>query len=80
MLGIGFWEWVVIFSILMLLFGHGRIASLAEEFGKSIKAFKKGMQSFEENANNASKVKIKTTSSSDKRKILKNKSVKQKKQ
>ena len=52
MLGIGFWEWFVIFSILMLLFGHGRIASLAEEFGKSIKAFKKGMQLTEEESQN----------------------------
>ena len=45
MLGIGFWEWIIIFSILLLLFGRGKIESLAEEFGKSIKAFKKGMQS-----------------------------------
>ena len=45
MLGIGFWEWIIIFSILLLLFGRGRVADLAEEFGKSIRAFKKGMQS-----------------------------------
>jgi len=45
MLGIGFWEWIIIFSILLLLFGRGRVADLAEEFGKSVRAFKKGMQS-----------------------------------
>ena len=45
MLGIGFWEWIIIFSILLLLFGRGRVSDLAEELGRSIKAFKKGMQS-----------------------------------
>ncbi len=45
MFGIGFWEWIVILSIVVLLFGSGRISRLSEELGKSVQAFKKGMKS-----------------------------------
>ncbi len=42
--GIGFWEWVVILSILLLLFGAGRVSKIAEDLGKSFSAFKQGMK------------------------------------
>ncbi|MDR2934097.1 MAG: twin-arginine translocase TatA/TatE family subunit [Rickettsiales bacterium] len=45
MFGIGFWEWIVILTIVILLFGSGRISKLSEEIGKSVLAFKKGMKS-----------------------------------
>jgi sec-independent protein translocase protein TatA len=36
-------EWIVILVIVLLLFGPGRIGKLAGELGKSIKAFRDGL-------------------------------------
>lgn len=40
---IGFWQIVLILLIVLLLFGRGRLSGLAEDLGKSVRLFKKGM-------------------------------------
>ncbi|MBI5622873.1 MAG: twin-arginine translocase TatA/TatE family subunit [Elusimicrobia bacterium] len=40
----GWGEWLLVAAVVLLLFGAKRIPELAESFGKSIKAFKKGMK------------------------------------
>lgn len=37
-------ELIVVLAIVILLFGAGRIPKLAEDLGKSIKAFRKGLK------------------------------------
>ncbi len=39
----GGWEWIIVLVIVLLLFGPGRIAKIAGEIGKSIKAFREGV-------------------------------------
>jgi sec-independent protein translocase protein TatA len=36
-------EWVIVLIIVLLLFGPGRIGKIAGELGKSIKAFREGL-------------------------------------
>jgi len=36
-------EWVIVLLIVLLLFGPGRIGKIAGELGKSIKAFRDGL-------------------------------------
>jgi len=36
-------EWVIVLLIVLLLFGPGRIGKVAGELGKSIKAFRDGL-------------------------------------
>ncbi len=36
-------EWIIILIIIVLLFGPGRIGKLSGELGKSIKAFRDGL-------------------------------------
>lgn len=36
-------EWVIVLLIVLLLFGPGRIGRIAGELGKSIKAFRDGL-------------------------------------
>ena len=36
-------EWVIVLIIVLLLFGPGRIGKIAGELGKSIKAFRDGL-------------------------------------
>ena len=36
-------EWVIVLVIVLLLFGPGRIGKIAGELGKSIKAFRDGL-------------------------------------
>lgn len=36
-------EWVIVLIIVLLLFGPGRIGKIAGEIGKSIKAFRDGL-------------------------------------
>ncbi len=43
MFRLGGWEWIIILIIVLLLFGPGRIGSVAGELGKSIKAFRDGL-------------------------------------
>jgi sec-independent protein translocase protein TatA len=45
---LGGWEIVIVLVIVLLLFGPGRIAKVAGEMGKSIKAFKDGLSSDKE--------------------------------
>jgi sec-independent protein translocase protein TatA len=42
---LGGWEILVVLVIVLLIFGPGRIAKVAGEMGKSIKAFKDGLTS-----------------------------------
>ncbi|MBR4127735.1 MAG: twin-arginine translocase TatA/TatE family subunit [Alphaproteobacteria bacterium] len=42
-MGIGFFQLLIILLIILILFGRGKLPALAEDLGKSIKAFKKGM-------------------------------------
>lgn len=41
-------EWIIILLIVILLFGPGRIGKIAGEIGKSIKSFREGLGSKEE--------------------------------
>lgn len=45
---LGGWEIIIVLVIVLLLFGPGRIAKVAGEMGKSIKAFKDGLSSDKE--------------------------------
>jgi sec-independent protein translocase protein TatA len=38
------WHWILVFAVVLLLFGRGKISDLMGEFAHGIKAFKKGMQ------------------------------------
>ncbi len=39
----GTWEIIIVLVVVLLLFGPGRIVKVAGELGKSIKAFKDGL-------------------------------------
>jgi sec-independent protein translocase protein TatA len=41
-------EWIIIFVIVLLLFGPGRIGKIAGELGRSIKNFRDGLGSKED--------------------------------
>jgi sec-independent protein translocase protein TatA len=43
-------EWIVILVIVILLFGPGRIGKIAGELGRSIKNFREGLGTKEEEA------------------------------
>ncbi len=43
-------EWIIILLIVILLFGPGRIGKIAGEIGRSIKSFREGLGSKDENA------------------------------
>ena len=55
------WHWLIVLAIVVLVFGTGKISGLMGDFGKGIKAFKKGLHEedepgsakIEENAANA---------------------------
>ena len=42
-MGIGFFQLLIIFLIILILFGRGKLSGLAEDLGKSVSAFKKGL-------------------------------------
>jgi len=44
MFGLGFPELIVIFVIIFLVFGAGKLPEIGGAIGKSIKGFKKGIQ------------------------------------
>lgn len=39
----GWWQWVIVLVIVLLLFGRGKIPELMGDVAKGIKSFKKGM-------------------------------------
>ncbi len=43
-MGLGLPELVLIFLVVLLLFGAGRVPSIMENFAKGVKSFKKGMR------------------------------------
>jgi sec-independent protein translocase protein TatA len=48
MFRLGGMEWIIILVIVLLLFGPGRIGKIAGELGRSIKNFRDGLGSKEE--------------------------------
>jgi sec-independent protein translocase protein TatA len=47
---VGGWEWIIILVIVVIIFGVGRLPEIGGALGKSIRDFKKGMQTEEEKA------------------------------
>ena len=41
-------EWIIILVVVLLLFGPGRIGKIAGELGRSIKSFREGLSTDEE--------------------------------
>ena len=50
-------EWIIILLIVVLFFGPGRIGKVAGEIGKSIKSFREGLGTKEEDEEKASEPK-----------------------
>lgn len=50
-------EWIIILLIVVLLFGPGRIGKVAGEIGKSIKSFRDGLGTKEEDEEKVSEPK-----------------------
>ena len=48
MFGLGQWELLVIFLVVLLLFGARRIPEMAQGLGKGIKEFRKAMRDVQE--------------------------------
>jgi sec-independent protein translocase protein TatA len=46
MFGIGGWELIVIFAVILLLFGAKRLPEIARSMGKAVNEFKKGKDDF----------------------------------
>ena len=46
MFGIGGWELVLIFAVILLLFGAKRLPEIARSIGKAVNEFKKGKDDF----------------------------------
>ena len=46
MFGIGGWELILIFAVVLLLFGAKRLPEIARSIGKAINEFKKGKDEF----------------------------------
>ena len=45
------WHWLIVLAVVLLLFGgRGKISQLMGDFGKGLKAFKKGVSTEEEAA------------------------------
>lgn len=42
-MAIGFWQILLILLIVLILFGRGKLPALAEDLGKSVRSFKKGL-------------------------------------
>ena len=43
-MGIGIWELVLIFAIVLVIFGAGRIPTIMKDVGKGIKSLKDGLK------------------------------------
>ena len=46
MFGIGGWELILIFAVVLLLFGAKRLPEIARSIGKAVNEFKKGKDQF----------------------------------
>ena len=46
MFGIGGWELILIFAVVLLLFGAKRLPEIARSIGKAVNEFKKGKDEF----------------------------------
>ncbi len=46
MFGIGGWELILIFAVILLLFGAKRLPEIAKSIGKAVNEFKKGKDDF----------------------------------
>ena len=44
----GVWDWVIIFAIVLVLFGGKRLPELAKSLGKSLSSFKRGIKEGED--------------------------------
>lgn len=42
-MSIGFFQLLIILLIILVLFGRGKLPALAEDLGKSVRSFKKGL-------------------------------------
>ena len=58
-MAVGFWQILLILLIVLILFGRGKLPALAEDLGKSVRLFKKGMNG-EENEKTPSAVQRQT--------------------
>lgn len=38
------WHWLIVLAIVLLLFGGGKVSSLAGDVAKGVKEFKKGLK------------------------------------
>lgn len=52
-MGISFFQLLVILLIVLVLFGRGKLPALAEDLGKSVKAFRKGIEDGEKDEKKA---------------------------
>jgi sec-independent protein translocase protein TatA len=48
----GIWDWAIILSIVLILFGGKRLPELAKSLGKAITAFKKGIKDGQNDTDN----------------------------
>jgi sec-independent protein translocase protein TatA len=63
---LGTWEIVIVLVIVLLVFGPGRITKVAGEMGKSIKAFKDGLDDDKSKAKDAEDTQEKSEDDSEK--------------
>ena len=54
-----FWELMVVFAIVILVFGTGKLANVGKDLGSAIKEFKKGVKDEEKPAANAASTEVK---------------------
>lgn len=68
---IGTWQLVLIFAIVLVLFGAGRIPKIMKDLGTSFRAFKKGIEGFEEDESivNSNKTKSKKKNINNNKKV-----------
>jgi len=43
MFGLTIWHWVLVFVIVVLLFGRARVSSLTDQLGRGFEALKRGV-------------------------------------
>ena len=48
-MGISFWQIIIVVTLLVVLFGRGKISELMGDVAKGVKSFKKGLSDDDEN-------------------------------